>query len=76
MALPPDRVDPRPDRLDPGRADRAEILARHRAALAAGAATYEDPATGYTVMTAGYLWERGYCCDSGCRHCPYPPVPL
>lgn len=32
---------------------------------------YKDPATGLLVFTAGYLWERGYCCDTGCRHCPY-----
>jgi hypothetical protein len=23
------------------------------------------------VFTAGFLRRRGYCCDSGCRHCPY-----
>ncbi len=23
------------------------------------------------VFTAHYLLRRGYCCDSGCRHCPY-----
>jgi len=23
------------------------------------------------VFTAAYLLRRGYCCDSGCRHCPY-----
>jgi iron complex transport system substrate-binding protein len=23
------------------------------------------------VFTAGYLQRRGYCCGSGCRHCPY-----
>jgi len=23
------------------------------------------------VFTASYLARRGYCCDSGCRHCPY-----
>jgi hypothetical protein len=23
------------------------------------------------VFTAKYLRERGYCCESGCRHCPY-----
>jgi len=23
------------------------------------------------VFTARYLRARGYCCDSGCRHCPY-----
>lgn len=25
----------------------------------------------YTVFTAHYLLRRGYCCESGCRHCPY-----
>ena len=23
------------------------------------------------VFTAHYLLTRGYCCKSGCRHCPY-----
>ncbi len=23
------------------------------------------------VFTAAYLRKRGYCCESGCRHCPY-----
>ncbi len=23
------------------------------------------------VFTAHYHLRRGYCCDSGCRHCPY-----
>ncbi|HEY6045698.1 MAG TPA: DUF5522 domain-containing protein, partial [Pyrinomonadaceae bacterium] len=23
------------------------------------------------VFTESYLTRRGYCCDSGCRHCPY-----
>jgi hypothetical protein len=26
---------------------------------------------GLVVLTAKYLSERGYCCGSGCRHCPY-----
>ena len=25
----------------------------------------------YIVFTAKYLRERGYCCESGCRHCPW-----
>jgi hypothetical protein len=24
------------------------------------------------VFTAAYHLKRGHCCDSGCRHCPYP----
>lgn len=26
---------------------------------------------GYTVLTAKYLLDRGYCCGNGCKHCPY-----
>jgi hypothetical protein len=26
---------------------------------------------GYWVFTEKYLLRRGYCCRSGCRHCPY-----
>jgi len=26
---------------------------------------------GAWVFTASYLKKRGYCCNSGCRHCPY-----
>jgi hypothetical protein len=25
----------------------------------------------YFVFTEKYLRDRGYCCESGCRHCPY-----
>ena len=39
--------------------------------MAAGLSSYVDPTTRYTVLTAGYLAERGYCCNAGCRHCPY-----
>lgn len=27
---------------------------------------------GLLVFTAAYHLKRGYCCNSGCRHCPYP----
>ncbi len=26
---------------------------------------------GYRVFTKQYHLRRGYCCESGCRHCPY-----
>ena len=29
---------------------------------------FED---GLMVLTAHYLLRRGYCCEQGCRHCPY-----
>jgi hypothetical protein len=25
----------------------------------------------YLVFTEAYHRKRGYCCGSGCRHCPY-----
>ena len=27
--------------------------------------------SGAMVFTDSYLQRRGYCCDNGCRHCPY-----
>jgi len=27
----------------------------------------------YIVFTHLYHLKRGYCCGSGCRHCPYDP---
>jgi hypothetical protein len=29
---------------------------------------YEGP---FLVFTAAYHLKRGFCCNSGCRHCPY-----
>ena len=26
---------------------------------------------GMFVLTEYYLNKRGYCCNNGCRHCPY-----
>lgn len=68
------RETPHPTRLDPTRPDRDEILRRHERAMASGLSTYLDPATGYTVLTAQYLADRGYCCNSGCRHCPWADI--
>jgi hypothetical protein len=30
---------------------------------------------GKYVFTAQYHLERGYCCNSKCRHCPYGSAP-
>jgi hypothetical protein len=27
---------------------------------------------GMMVLTAHFLRKRGYCCNNGCRNCPYP----
>jgi hypothetical protein len=32
---------------------------------------YYLSAEGFIVFTEIYLRKRGYCCKSGCRHCPY-----
>ena len=26
---------------------------------------------GLMVLTEHFLLKRGYCCENGCRHCPY-----
>ena len=30
---------------------------------------YSD--AGYIIFTEKYLLKRGYCCQNGCKHCPY-----
>jgi len=29
---------------------------------------------GYVIFTEKYLKEKGECCGSKCRHCPYEPT--
>lgn len=48
------------------------IVRIHDAACRRKDAGYIDPATGLFVLSAWYLSQRGYCCGTGCRHCPYP----
>lgn len=62
---------PHPSRLPADIPRRADMLAAHERALAADEAGYADPQTGMFVFTAAYLAERGFCCERGCRHCPY-----
>ena len=66
-------TEPRADRLDRTHPRAGEALAAHAAAVEAGAATYVDPISGYRVLTAQTLADRGTCCGLGCRHCPYAP---
>jgi hypothetical protein len=41
----------------------------------AGSETNESPdfymENGFMVFTEAFHLKRGYCCQSGCRHCPY-----
>jgi hypothetical protein len=69
--LPEDLLVPHPRRLPPGTPGYDKILALHIEAVRSGQALYKDPISGLSVLTAVQLWERGYCCYSGCRHCPW-----
>jgi hypothetical protein len=62
---------PHPTRLAPGHPRFDDILRAHTEAMEAGEPGYLDPESGLFVLTAAYLVDRGACCDSGCRHCPY-----
>ena len=42
---------------------------KDRPALVEGEDFYREG--GYVVFTGRYHLRRGYCCGSGCRHCPY-----
>lgn len=64
-------TEPARSRLPLDTSRRGEILQAHTAALAAGDSGYLDPDTGLFVLTAEFLAARGYCCERGCRHCPY-----
>ncbi len=53
------------------------VLAFQRSRKSAGPAHRALPGEFYfeddrMVFTAEYHLRRGYCCGSGCRHCPYP----
>lgn len=62
---------PHDKRLSPRRGDYQRILTLHREAMERGEPGYRDPTSGLFVFTAKFHADRGYCCDSGCRHCPY-----
>ena len=73
--LPAPRRLPLAARLDPGHPGYPLVLSVHEAAMAADLPTYPDPLSGFEVLTAAELWARGFCCDSGCRHCPFDDGP-
>lgn len=62
---------PHPDRFATDHPGYDACLAAHAQAVEAGELGYFDPANGLFVMTASYLLDRGFCCDRGCRHCPW-----
>ncbi|MGE5085657.1 MAG: DUF5522 domain-containing protein [Bacillota bacterium] len=46
----------------------------HNEACEKGEMTYQDPFTDYVVFTKLSHLQRGYCCQSGCRHCPWKKI--
>lgn len=62
---------PAPDRFSPDHPRFAEVITAHERSIELDTYGYRDPLTGLLVFSAKYLWDRGYCCDTGCRHCPY-----
>ncbi|XP_017557921.1 uncharacterized protein C1orf53 homolog isoform X1 [Pygocentrus nattereri] len=46
----------------------------HQEACKAGERTYIDPLSGYKVFTEFAHKQRGRCCGSACRHCPYGQI--
>ena len=68
----PVRLVPHPDRFGPGDGPGfVAAMEAHHEAMMRSQAGYFDPATGLFVQTARTLWDRGSCCEQGCRHCPY-----
>ncbi|MFM8311689.1 MAG: DUF5522 domain-containing protein [Ilumatobacteraceae bacterium] len=53
----------------------AAAMQRHADAVSNAVPAYRDPVTGLMVFTAAFLAERGWCCASGCRHCPFEQPP-
>lgn len=62
-------MDPLP--IPPADDPRAQRLLRLGYQMGDFYFTPED----YVVWTEQYHRRRGYCCQSGCRHCPYGNSP-
>jgi hypothetical protein len=59
------------DEMDQGKAEQGEAPAAEKEAgrFVEGVHFYREGE--FVVFTARAHLERGYCCGSGCRHCPY-----
>jgi hypothetical protein len=62
---------PAPARFSPDHPRYTEVIEAHERSIVLDTYGYRDPSTGLLVFSAKYLWDRGFCCDTGCRHCPY-----
>ena len=76
-ALPPTPADfpwvtwPEATRAPKRTRDIEDFVPVHTAAVQRGELSYSDPSTGYSVFSELHMLKRGYCCGSGCRHCPF-----
>jgi diphthamide synthase (EF-2-diphthine--ammonia ligase)/ABC-type hemin transport system substrate-binding protein len=57
--------------IEPPVMDVEDYATVHDRACANRESFYADPDTGYQVFTEHAHLQRGKCCGSGCRHCPY-----
>lgn len=69
--LPDELLAPHPSRFDADHPAAEAALSAHRRAVADGVDGYVDPITGFFCFTAAYHWDKGSCCELGCRHCPW-----
>ncbi|KAL3047211.1 hypothetical protein OYC64_021433 [Pagothenia borchgrevinki] len=54
--------------------EEMDIHRTHREACETKKQMYVDPSSGYKVFTEYAQLQRGKCCGSACRHCPYGQV--
>ena len=47
------------------------LFALNNSAKGLSAEDYYFNEQGFMVFTEHYHLKRGYCCKSGCKHCPY-----
>jgi len=51
--------------------DHSEAVLARLARLGLGPGDCYFTEEGYLVFTEQYHLKRGYCCQSGCKHCPF-----
>ncbi|KAJ4943408.1 hypothetical protein JOQ06_005910 [Pogonophryne albipinna] len=54
--------------------EEMDIHRAHKEACETKKQMYVDPSSGYKVFTEYAQLQRGKCCGSACRHCPYGQV--
>jgi hypothetical protein len=57
--------------MNESREERPETISQKEFFIAGRDFYFEN---GLMVLTRHYLLDRGYCCERGCRHCPYREI--